>query len=132
MARIGALVLVVLLVAGHVYAEDTMVSEEGMQELYNRAEEYQSNGEYEKAETLYKRVLEMIKKAYKTEEHEDVANVMNNLAGLYYATHRYTEAEPLYKRALEIWKKVYNTEEHENVVKVWKTWQRFIELQVVM
>ncbi len=40
------------------------------------------------------------------EEHPDVAQSLNNLAGLYDTQGRYAEAEPLYVRALALFEKL--------------------------
>src|SRR5260370_30346400 len=66
-------------------------------------------GEYHKAEPLYKKALEIRRKA-RGREHPDTAESMDNLADLYWAIGDYAKAEPLYKEALEIRQKVLGRE----------------------
>jgi tetratricopeptide (TPR) repeat protein len=74
--------------------------------LLNQAGFYLSErAEYLEAEPLYRRALEIRKKALGA-EHPFTATSLNNLAELYSTQGRYTEAEPLYRRALEIREKV--------------------------
>jgi tetratricopeptide (TPR) repeat protein len=72
--------------------------------LNNLAELYRSQGKYEEAEPLYKRVIEIDKKTL-GKDHPDVATTLNNLALLYDSQGKYEEAEHLYKRVIEIDKK---------------------------
>lgn len=81
--------------------------------LINLAEHYQSTGQYSEAESLYKRGIEIQKKA-NGEDHPKFAGSLNNLAVFYRETGRYSEAEPLYKRAIEIKKKAFG-EDHPKV-----------------
>ena len=57
--------------------------------------------QYEQAEPLFKRALQ-IREQVLGSEHPDVAASLNNLALLYQAQGKYEQAEPLLKRALEI------------------------------
>ncbi|WP_269851911.1 tetratricopeptide repeat protein [Methanosarcina horonobensis] len=59
--------------------------------LNNLAGLYQNKGEYEKAESLYNRALEIIRNSL-GEEHPNVAITLNNLAGLYVSVGRFEEA----------------------------------------
>ena len=69
--------------------------------LNNLAVLYRTQGDYAKAEPLYKRSLAIFEKALGP-EHPDVATSLNNLAALYYTQGDYAKAEPLYKRSLAI------------------------------
>ncbi|MEH2024527.1 tetratricopeptide repeat protein, partial [Nostoc sp.] len=62
---------------------------------------YESTGRYSEAEPLYQQAL-ALRKRLLGDNHPDVANSLNNLAGLYKSTRRYSEAEPLYQQALAI------------------------------
>ena len=68
--------------------------------------------------------LEMRKKLL-GEEHPDVAQSINNLAGLYYGQGRYSEAEPLYVEALAIAEKVLG-KEHLNTKQIRENYQKFL------
>jgi tetratricopeptide (TPR) repeat protein len=73
--------------------------------LNNLANIYSDLGDYQKAEPLYKRALEIREKVLGP-DHPDVSDSLNNLANLYSDLGHYQRAEPLYKRALEIKEKV--------------------------
>ncbi|NQU28384.1 MAG: tetratricopeptide repeat protein [Candidatus Marinimicrobia bacterium] len=62
---------------------------------------YKLIAQYEKAEPLYIRALE-IKEQSLGEDHPSVAKTLNNLALLYKSQGLYEKAEPLYLRALKI------------------------------
>jgi len=64
----------------------------------------------DEAERLYKRALEIEKKAVKPND-PDLAQAYNNLGELYDALGRYAEAEPLLKSALEINVKAFGSED---------------------
>ncbi len=66
---------------------------------------YYNMGNYEEAEPLYNRSLEITEKVF-GKDHPEVAVTLNNLASLYYTMGNYEEAEPLYNRSLEITEKV--------------------------
>jgi len=70
---------------------------------------YWTIGRYQKAESLYKRALEIGEKVLGP-EHPYVAGSLNNLAILYYKLGDYQKAGPLYKRALEIYEKALGPE----------------------
>ena len=63
-----------------------------------------AQGDYARAEPLYRQALEIRKKAL-GENHPDYATSLNNLAALYQAQGDYARAEPLFRQALEIRKK---------------------------
>jgi tetratricopeptide (TPR) repeat protein len=69
--------------------------------LDNLAGLYEDKEDYDKAELLYKQVLEIRKEALGS-KHFDVSTALNNLAVLYQARGNYAEAERLYKEALAI------------------------------
>ena len=69
--------------------------------LNNLAQLYDTQGDYAKAEPLYKRSLSILEKALGP-EHPYVAKSLNNLAALYRATTRNMLAEPLEQRAAKI------------------------------
>jgi tetratricopeptide (TPR) repeat protein len=69
--------------------------------LNNLAGLYRTQGEYAKAEPLYKRSLAIWEKALGP-DHPDVATILENLAALYRDTKRYRKAEPLEQRAARI------------------------------
>jgi tetratricopeptide (TPR) repeat protein len=70
--------------------------------LNNLARVYKAQGDYAKAEPLYKRSLAIREKALGP-DHPDVATSLENLASLYRASERHTEAEALEARAAKIW-----------------------------
>ena len=72
--------------------------------LNNLAALYDTQGDYAKAEPLYKRSLAIWEKALGP-DHPDVATSLNNLALLYDTEGDYAKAEPLYKRSLASGKK---------------------------
>ena len=69
--------------------------------LNNLAGLYQHQGNYAKAEPLYKRSLAIFETAL-GHDHLNVATSLENLAGLYRATQRTVEAEVLEQRAASI------------------------------
>ncbi len=74
---------------------------------------YEEQGEYGKAESFYKRSLEIRQKAI-GKKHSSVAATRNNLAGLYRLQGRYKEAESAYKHIIDILKK-YPKKNHLNL-----------------
>ena len=60
------------------------------------------------------------------EEHPDVANSLNNLAGLYKSQGRYEEAEPLYIQALDMRKKLLG-DKHPYTQKTQRDYQTLLE-----
>ena len=69
--------------------------------LNDLAEVHRKQGQYAKAEPLFRRSLAMQENALGP-EHPNVALSLNNLAALYYAQGEYAEAEPLLQRSLAI------------------------------
>lgn len=67
---------------------------------------YQSQEEYETAEQLYKKALNIAEKASR-KAPGDVASLLNNLASLYHEQRKFVEAEPLYGKSLEIVEKTF-------------------------
>jgi tetratricopeptide (TPR) repeat protein len=63
---------------------------------------FHSSGQYEEAEPLYRRALE-IRESELGANHPDTAESLSNLAELYRVQGRYEEAEPLMLRVLDIW-----------------------------
>ena len=70
--------------------------------LNNLALLYWNQGNYDAAEPLYLRSLE-IRETALGESHPDVAQSLNNLAELYRNQGNYDAAEPLFLRSLDIW-----------------------------
>ena len=62
---------------------------------------YTFQGRYSEAEPLHLQALELRKRLL-GDNHFDVAQSLNNLAGLYDSQGRYSEAEPLFLQALLI------------------------------
>jgi CHAT domain-containing protein len=81
-------------------------------QLSKLASVYDAQGEYAKAEPLYKQALE-IRRRVLGEKHPNFAASLNNLATLYQAQGDLAKAEPLYKQALEIHRQVLG-EKHPN------------------
>jgi len=71
--------------------------------LNNLAELYRIQGEYAKAETLYKKSLK-IRKSLLVQDHPDIALTLHNLAALYYLQGKNTDAEPLFHESLKMWR----------------------------
>jgi tetratricopeptide (TPR) repeat protein len=61
----------------------------------------QAQGDYEAAQPLYQRALDIREQALGP-KHPDTATSLNNLAGLLQAQGDYEAAQPLYQRALDI------------------------------
>ena len=78
---------------------------ETAQDLMNRGAQCEALGEYAKAETLFRKALE-IRKKVPGENHPDYARSLNSRALAYWYQGDYARAEPLYRRALEIYAKV--------------------------
>ena len=74
---------------------------------------YESQGQYEKAESLYLQVLEL-RQAQLGQDHPDIATDLDNLAGLYRSQGQYEKAKPLYLQALALRQEQLG-EEHPNV-----------------
>ncbi len=70
---------------------------------------YKTQGQYAKAEPLYRRALAILEKALGP-EHPIVATSLNSLAELYRDQSQYAKAEPLYQRALAIREKALGPE----------------------
>ena len=66
---------------------------------------YYSQGDYAKAEPLYRQTLD-IQKQFLGEKHPNHASSLNNLALLHKTQGDYAKAEPLYRQALDIRKQV--------------------------
>jgi tetratricopeptide (TPR) repeat protein len=74
--------------------------------LFGRSVSCEEEGNYIKAEPLYKRSLATSEKALGP-NHRDVAIILSNLGGIYHPQGVYAKAEPLYKRSLEISEKAF-------------------------
>jgi tetratricopeptide (TPR) repeat protein len=68
--------------------------------LNNLGALYHTQGQYEQAEPLYKRVLAINEKLGL--DHPDVEKILNNLAVLYHAQGKYAQAESFFNRSLAI------------------------------
>ncbi|MBI3798436.1 MAG: tetratricopeptide repeat protein, partial [Deltaproteobacteria bacterium] len=79
--------------------------------LNNLAALYQAQGDYGRAELLYRRALAIDEKGLGP-MHPDMATDLNNLATLYKAQGDYMRAEPLYRRALAITEKSLGPTHH--------------------
>src|SRR5262249_28120657 len=68
---------------------------------------HKAQGEYAKAETLYRRALQMYEGLYPKGRyphgHPDLANSITNLAALHQEQGKHARAEPLFRRALEMY-----------------------------
>ncbi|WP_375506187.1 tetratricopeptide repeat protein, partial [uncultured Nostoc sp.] len=71
-------------------------------------------GRYNEAEPLYIQALALRHKLL-GEEHPDVAQSLNNLAGLYNSQGRYSQAEPLYMQALDIFERRLGTNHPDTI-----------------
>ena len=92
---ISHLVVVMFLIGSSEYA-----NAQSSEAIYAEAFKSYKDGNLEKAESLFRRALEMIDR---TRGHElDAAVVLNSLGLLYVAQARYSDAEPLYQRSLKI------------------------------
>ena len=76
---------------------------------------YESQEEYEKAETLYLEAIEIDKIAL-PENHPQLAAHLNNLALLYKSQGKYEKAEPLFLQAIEI-DKIALPENHPSIAR---------------
>ena len=74
--------------------------------LSNLAISTHDQGDYPRAEPLYRQALEIRKKAL-GENHPDYATSLNNLASWYWAQGDYARAEPLYRQARRSGKKAW-------------------------
>ncbi|CBJ26207.1 NB-ARC and TPR repeat-containing protein [Ectocarpus siliculosus] len=84
-------------------------------------------GKYDDAESLYKRSLATQEKVL-GQEHPDVAQSLNDLAGLLRAQGKYAEAEPLYEQSQAIREKVLGPE-HPDVATTLNDRARLLESQ---
>ncbi len=76
-------------------------------ELLNVAGDYlRESAQYEQAEPLYQRALDIRERALGP-EHPATTASLSNLAKLYYERGKYEQAEPLYQRAITIDEKTY-------------------------
>ena len=73
--------------------------------MSNLANFYVYQGDYQKAETLYLRVLELREKTQGA-NHPSTAQAIHNLAELYFFKGDYEKSEPLFRRALELREKL--------------------------
>src|SRR5206468_2724657 len=75
--------------------------------IHNLAALHQAQGEYARAEPLFRRALEMrealFPRAGYPQGHPHLASSLNNLAGLHQAQGEDARAEPLYRRALQMY-----------------------------
>ena len=69
--------------------------------LYSLATYYRSQGQYEKAETQYKKALQL-KEELSGPNHPDIVTILKNYAALLREAKRYSEAENLSSRAAAI------------------------------
>jgi CHAT domain-containing protein len=83
--------------------------------LNNLAGLYQDQGDYPRAEPLFRQAMEIRKKVL-GENHPDYATSLNNLAGLYKQQRDYARAEPLLRDASDICKSVLG-ENHPDYAK---------------
>ena len=77
---------------------------------------YDYQGKYAEAERLHKRALAIKEQAF-GENHPDLADSLNNLAGVYNAQSKYAEAEGLYQRALAIYEAKLS-KDHPSVARI--------------
>ena len=66
---------------------------------------YQAQKEYESAEQLYQKALQIAEQAKKAPG--EVASLLSNLASLYHEQGKYSDAEPLYQKSLEMVEKTF-------------------------
>jgi tetratricopeptide (TPR) repeat protein len=71
-------------------------------------------GDYAKAEAVYKEALELQRRVL-GEERLDTLNSMSNLARVYVSEGQYAKAEPLYTKAVELLRRV-NGEDHPDTI----------------
>lgn len=69
--------------------------------LFLLAQAYQANADYDKAEKVYLRILQIAKKIF-GEKHENYATTLNDLGSLYRATGQCAKAVTLLEKACEI------------------------------
>jgi len=67
-------------------------------------------GDYEEAESLYRKALVIKRKEHGGDENEDVMNILNNLALLLQDKGDLAAAEPLFRQILEIDRKIWGKE----------------------
>ena len=65
----------------------------------------QAQKEYESAEQLYRKALQIAEQAKKGPG--EVASLLSNLASLYHEQEKYSDAEPLYQKSLEMVEKTF-------------------------
>jgi len=102
--------------------------------LYNLAFFHSREGEYEKAELLYKHALSIQEKFY-GENHHEVASTTNNLGFLYLSQGNYVEAERFFKRTLAIKEKSHDPGviwSLENLANLYCKQARYSDAEVVL
>jgi tetratricopeptide (TPR) repeat protein len=102
--------------------------------LNRLAQVYHDQGEYTKAEPLYRRSLALSERALGP-SHPDVAANMNNLATLYRDEGEYTRAEALYRRSLGIVRRALGPESTDaaislnNLAEVYSDQEKYAEAE---
>lgn len=71
--------------------------------------------QFDKAEKLYKKVLNIFKKRL-GENHPDTADIYNNLGYINKEKGEYKKAEELYERSLRIWKSIFGREHPKTAI----------------
>ena len=74
--------------------------------LNSKAQIYFSGGEFEKAEVLYKQIVEITSK-YKGNYSAEYATAITALANMYFNEYNYSAADPLYQEASKLYKAIY-------------------------
>ena len=74
--------------------------------LNSKAQIYFSGGEFEKAEILYKQIVEITSK-YKGNYSAEYATAITALANMYLNEYNYSAADPLYQEASKLYKAIY-------------------------
>ena len=96
--------------------------------LYNLAETYYANDEYEKAVPLLQRAID-IKKQDEGNDQLSIASYLNLLAKVYDLQAKDIDAESCYLRALKIWEKSYGRNDTLFVVPVLRKIEKNYEKQ---
>ena len=80
--------------------------------LHKQANSYSNQSQYEKAEPLFIRSIEILEKVFDP-KHPAVATILSNLGLLYKRQFRFDEAEQLLKRSITIFEEAFGNEQHK-------------------
>ena len=110
---------------------------EKAKQLNRQATELYQKGKYSEAIPVFEKVLEIRRSLFK-DDHQDLAQSINNLGLLHEEQGQYTQAEPLLKEALAMYKRLF-PDDHSyvavslnNLAAIYKVQGRYIEAEPLL